>query len=118
MTETGLTPRLNQQHNDMKIYSVNRSEDGLMTQVFTNIKALYNGITEYGYSAETITMVSRPEDRSNMQGYKFTDVKFTYANLVKALRDSSDGGRLYERVTINCENDNFMYVAEHQIVSK
>ena len=102
----------------MKIYSVNKSEDGLMTQVFTNIKALYNGIVEYGYNAETITMVSRPEDRSNMQGYKFTDVKFTYANLVKALRDSSDGGRLYERVTINCERDNFMYVSEHQIVSK
>lgn len=103
---------------NMKIYSVNKSEDGLMTQVFTNIKALYNGLSEHGYSAETITMVSRPEDRSNTQGYKFTDVKFTYANLVKALRDSSDGGRLYEHVTINCKRDNFMYVAEHPIVSK
>jgi len=102
----------------MKIYSVNKSEDGLMTQVYTNIKALYNGITEYGYNAETITMVSRPDDRADALGYKFTDVKFTYTNLVKALRDSSDNGRLYERVTINCERDNFMYVAEHQVTSK
>jgi len=102
----------------MKIYSVNKSEDGLMTQVYTNIKALYNGITEYGYNAETITMVSRPDDRADFQGYKFTDVKFTYANLVKALRDSSDNGRLYERVTINCERDSLMDVAEHQVTSK
>lgn len=102
----------------MKIYSVNKSEDGLMTQVFTNIKALYNGIIENGYIAETITMVIRPDDRSNIQGYKFKDVKFTYANLVKALRDSSDGGRLYEGVTINCENDNSMYISEHQVLSK
>jgi hypothetical protein len=102
----------------MKIYSVHLSEDGLMTQVYTNIKALYNGITEYGYNAETITMVSRPDDGAGVQAYKFTDVKFTYANLVKALRDSSDNGRLYERVTINCERDNFMYVSEHQVTSK
>lgn len=102
----------------MKIYSVNKSEDGLMTQVFTNIKALYNGILYDGYKAETITMVSRPNDRSNMQGYKFTDVKFTYANLVKALRDSSNGGRFYERVTINCSGGNEMYIAEHEVISK
>jgi hypothetical protein len=102
----------------MKIYSVNKSEDGLMNQVYTNIKALYNGITEYGYDAETITMVSRPDDLADVQGYKFTSVKFTYANLVKALRDSSDNGRLYERATINCERGNFMYIAEHQVTSK
>lgn len=89
-----------------------------MTQVYTNIKALYNGIVEYGYEAETITMVNKPADRSNIQEYKFTDVKFTYANLVKALRESSDGGRLYERATINCSGGNEMYIAEHEVVSK
>jgi hypothetical protein len=102
----------------MKIYSVNKSEDGLMTQVFTNIKALYNGIIDNGYVAETITLVRTPKDRADMYGYKFTDVKFTYANLVKALRESSNGGRFYESVTINCENDNFIYIKEHYFVHK
>lgn len=102
----------------MKIYSVNKSEDGLMIQVFTNIKALYNGILYDGYKAETITMVSRPADRGNIQEYKFTDVKFTYANLVKALRDSSKGGRFYERATINCIGGNEMYIQEHDVISK
>jgi hypothetical protein len=109
---------LTKHNKDMKIYSVHLSEDGLMTQVYTNIKALYNGLVDKGYTAETITMIDRPSDRNDTQGYKFTDVTFTYANLVKALRKSSENGKLYERVTINCERGNLMYVSEHPVVSK
>ena len=101
----------------MKIYSVYLSEDGLMSQVYTNIKALYNGILEHGYEAKTIMIRSRETNESAHYGGRFTEVKFTYANLVKGLRESSDGGKLYERLTIICKGGD-MRIYEHEIVSK
>lgn len=98
----------------MKIYSVRLSDDGLMPLVFTNVKALYNGLLNDGYEANTITMIKYFDNG----GYETTEVKFTYANLVKVLRESSRGGSTYESAFIDCFNGGTMEVKEHGIVSK
>ena len=97
----------------MKIYSIQMSEDGLNRQVYTNIKALYNGILATDYTPIVVTMV---EETSPM--YTYTDIKFTYANLVKVLRHSSNDGKRYESAGIGCENGSYLNIQEHQIVSK
>jgi hypothetical protein len=89
------------------------SEDGLKRQVYTNIKALYNGILATDYTPIVVTMV---EETSPM--YTYTDIKFTYANLVKVLRHSSRNGKSYENAGIGCEDGSYLEVQEHQILSK
>ena len=113
MTETGLTPRLNQQHTDMKIYSINLSEDGLCTNVYTNIKAMYNDIAKLGYTPLSVTLI---EETSPI--YTFKDIAYNYANLTKVLRHSGKNGTRYERTTINCDYDCAIHIEEHSIVSK
>ncbi len=89
------------------------SEDGLKRQVYTNIKALYNGILETGYTPIVVTMV---EETSPV--YTYTDIKFTYSNLCKVLRHSSKNGERYETAGIGCENGSYLSIQEHPIVSK
>ena len=69
------------------VYIVELSEDGLDIYVYSNIKALYNGLNEISYQKETI-------------GLGDDVVKYSYANLVKQLRKSSQGGKYYERAFI------------------
>jgi hypothetical protein len=97
----------------MKIYSINLSEDGLHTDVYTNIKAMYNGIAKLGYTPLSVTLI---EETSPI--YTFKDIPYNYANLTKVLRQSAKGGTRYERTTINCEYDCAIHIKEHSIVSK
>jgi hypothetical protein len=99
----------------MKIYSVRLSEDGTQTEVYTNIKALYAGIHRTGYEPQTLTLVDY--DASDINKYRFQDVKYSYANLAKAIKNSSNNGHYYARVTIYCDNDNCIEVQEHKIVT-
>ena len=90
------------------------SEDGLGTNVYTNVKAMYNGILNLGgYTPISVTTVI---ETSPM--YTFTDLKFTYANLVKALRHSNHNNLRYEHVEILCEGECSLQIEEHAIVSK
>jgi len=97
----------------MKIYSINLSEDGLYTYVYTNIKAMYNGIAKLGYTPLSVTLI---EETSPI--YTFKDIPYNYANLTKVLRQSGKGGTRFEHITINCEYGFSIHVEEHSIVSK
>ena len=90
------------------------SEDGLGTNVYTNVKAMYNGILNLGgYTPISVTMI-----KFTSPMYTFTDLKFTYANLVKALRYSNLNNLRYEHVEILCEGGCSLQIEEHAIVSK
>lgn len=69
------------------IYVIELSEDGLDINAYSNIKALYNGLTETNYKTETVD-------------YLGEIVKFSYANLVKMLRKSGQDGKYYEKVYV------------------
>jgi hypothetical protein len=89
------------------------SHDGLAKEVYTNMKALYNGIIKTGYNPTTVTIME-----ISKEGRTFTDVAFNYKNLCKALKNSSRNGQVYEHAEIGCEGDSCINVEEHQIVSK
>ena len=89
------------------------SHDGLAKEVYTNMKALYNGIMNTGYTPSVITMYEVSES-----GRTLTDLTFNYKNLCKVLRASSRGGKFYENAGIGCEGDAYINVEEHRIVSK
>jgi hypothetical protein len=90
----------------MKIYSVKLSEDGTARQVYTNIKALYNGIETYGYTPKSVHVVNN------------ADMPYTYENLLKAIKASSSNGKYYAIAFINCDNGSDITIVEHEIVSK
>lgn len=69
-----------------KAYLIRMSEDGNMPYVYTNVKALFNGILETGYSANYICDMD--------EKYNWVNSKFTYSNLVKALK-KEQGARIY-----------------------
>lgn len=100
----------------MKIYSLRLSEDGTHQEVYTNIKAIFSGIHCTGYTPETLTLVDY--DENDINNYSFRDIKYTYANLAKAIKHSSRNGRYYARVTVYCANDTCIEIQEHQIVTK
>jgi len=58
----------------MKIYSVYLSEDGLMLDVFTNVKALYEYIKRLDYSQDVIHVNGKQR-------------KFNYKSLCDALKN-------------------------------
>lgn len=66
------------------IFVVELSEDGLDRQVYSNVKSLYNGLLDTGYTCETIN----------------DSVKFSYANLVKMIKLSRNEGKYYAKVYI------------------
>lgn len=73
------------------VYIVELSEDGLDIYTYSNIKALYNGLNEISYKKETI-------------GFGDNVVNYSYANLVKQLRKSSQGGKYYEKAFVGNKN--------------
>lgn len=64
-----------------KAYLIKMSEDGNDRYIFTNVKALFNRINELSYSANYICEL----DNNN----KWINTKFTYSNLVKALKNGN-----------------------------
>ena len=64
-----------------KAYLIRMSEDGNDRYIFTNIKALYNRINELGYETNYICDIN--ENR------EWVNLKFTYSNLVKFLKNNS-----------------------------
>jgi len=106
---------LDQKNINMKIYSLRLSEDGTHQEVYTNIKAMFSGIQRTGYEPETLTLVDY--DEHDLNKYSFQDIKYSYANLAKAIKHSSKNGRYYARVTVYCSNNNCIEIQEHQIVT-
>lgn len=98
----------------MTIYSIRLSEDGLIVPMFTNIKALYDGILAQEYAPKNISMWIKDEKG----GGEVVDMKFTYANLVKALRKNSNGGTNYSYCDIDCDGGCTISVNEHAVVTK
>lgn len=90
----------------MKIYSVTLSEDGTARELYTNVKALYNGINTYGYSTKSVHVVNN------------ADLPYNYENLLKAIKASSHNGEFYAIAFITCENGSEITIVEHSIVSK
>lgn len=64
-----------------KAYLIKMSEDGNDRYVFTNVKALFNRINELEYNSNFICDLD--ENR------KWINLKFTYSNLVKALKKNT-----------------------------
>jgi hypothetical protein len=71
-----------------KAYLIRMSEDGNDRYIFTNVKALFNRINELGYSANYICEID--------QNHNWVNLKFTYSNLVKALK--SGGADIYPEI--------------------
>lgn len=65
-----------------KAYLIRMSEDGNDCYVYTNIKALFNGINKTGYTINYISSI-------NEKTRKLYDTKFTYANLVSEIKKGS-----------------------------
>lgn len=86
----------------MKIYTINRSEDGLVKTVYTNKKALYNGILETGYNCKTVGSYGNTK-------------QFSYPNLCKMLVEFSEGGKYLEQTTVYCEGGSELEIQEHLI---
>ena len=61
-----------------KAYLIRMSEDGNDRYIYTNIKVLFNGIKETGYTINYISLCD--------ENYKLYDIKFNYANLVSELK--------------------------------
>jgi hypothetical protein len=89
----------------MKIYSVKLSEDGTARELYTNVKALYNGINTYGYQTKGVFVGDE-------------EMTYNYENLLKAIKMSSHNGEFYAIAFITCENGNEITIVEHSIVSK
>ena len=64
-----------------KAYLIRMSEDGNDQYVYTNIKALFNGINKTGYTINYISLCD--------ENHKLYDIKFTYANLVSEIKKGS-----------------------------
>jgi hypothetical protein len=73
------------------IFVIELSEDGLDRQVYSNVKSLFNGVLDTGYTCEGIRYVNN-------------SVKFSYANLVKMIKLSRNNDKYYASVYI--ENSN------------
>lgn len=85
----------------MRIYSIYCSEDGLVKTVYTNKKALYNGIIETEYNCKTV-------------GTHGNTKQFSYVNLCKMLTEFSNGGKYLEQTTVYCEGSE-IHIQEHLI---
>ena len=90
-----------------KAYLIRMSEDGNDRYVYTNIKALYNGIIDTGYDVKYICHI----DDNN----KWINISFTYANLVKDFKKYA-GTHLYKE--INADGYGSLEIQEISIKSK
>lgn len=90
------------------VFTVQTSDDGLMPCVFTNIKALFTYlITDndgFHFHPQTIFV-----DRK--------DIPFTYANLVKTIRDAQKANKLHV-ARIDCKFDNSISISDLLVKSK
>lgn len=67
-----------------KAYIIRMSEDGNDCYVYTNIKALHNGIINTGYDVNYISL-----SRTTNGRFELYDLKLTYANLVSELKKTA-----------------------------
>lgn len=79
-----------------KVFLFRMSEDGNSLEVFTNIKALYNGIVESNYQCKTI-------DRWDWKENKYVQTSFNYNNLVASIRTAQSQNRMF-LCSISCAN--------------
>jgi len=87
----------------MKIYSLYFSEDGVGADVYTNAKAIFNGINKSYYTPLTIYVGGK-------------SIKYSYENVVKAINLSSRDGKYYAYFEVECKNDYSIMVKEHKII--
>jgi hypothetical protein len=100
----------------MKIFVLTKSEDGLDNNCFTNSKALFNRLelhSKHGYKPLTISVYDR------VHTFKPIEMKFTYANMLKALKFSMGGDKNFlGSFTIECEDNTSMQIQELNILTK
>jgi hypothetical protein len=101
----------------MKIYSIRLSEDGLSHNLYTNAKALFNGIEKLGdgYMPITIEVYDR---KANGGKGAHLELKYNYANVVKAIRISNEENTRYASFDVSCQGGTRLDITEHRIVSK
>ncbi len=100
----------------MKIYSIRLSEDGLSPNLYTNAKALFNGIeTLDGYIPITIEVYDR---KANGGKGAHLELKYNYANVVKAIRISNEENTRYASFDVACQGGTRLDITEHRILSK
>ena len=100
----------------MKIYSVQTNGDGLLYEVATNVKMLFNMINKiitspFLYIPITIEYYDRVDSKTK-------SIKFNYNNLQKAIKESSNKNQYWAHVDIICEYDAFLKVRELGIFDK
>lgn len=88
----------------MKIYSLQFSEDGLGLEVYTNVKAINDGINKYTAYKPVSIYVGREE------------IKYNYTNLIKAIKIQSNNGKYYARIEVNCQHGYTIVITEHKII--
>ena len=101
----------------MKIYSLLLSEDGLNHDVYTNVKAMFNGIEELG-DGYMPTIISVHDRKANEGKGAWLKLKYSYANLVKAIRISTTEGKYYASLTLENDYEVLIEINQHRIVSK
>ena len=94
----------------MKIYSIQTSGDGLLYEVATNVKMLFNLINKI-YVPVTIEYYDRVDSKTK-------SMKFNYNNLQKAIKESSNKNQYWAHVDIMCGYDVFLKVRELGIFDK
>jgi hypothetical protein len=90
----------------MRVFAINLSEDGLMYEAATNVKALFDLIEKSGYEPETIFFIG--EDKNSIEK------PYSYNNLLKAMNREG----FYGWASIYCKNDNSITVTELKLKSK
>lgn len=92
------------------VFLIKMSEDGNCSEVFTNIKALYNGISDTGYKCQAISVWNDELNRTQ-------SFKFNYGNLVAAIR-MSQGRNRFTMCDILCEGNSYLEIQELSIRTK
>lgn len=90
----------------MRVFSIYLSEDGLLNEAATNVKALFNTIESIGYEPIEIYY-------TDIDG-KGVDAKYSYSSLLKAMNRDGFYGWAY----IKCANDSTIEVKELKLNSK
>jgi hypothetical protein len=101
----------------MKIYSIRLSEDGLSPNVYTNAKALFNGIEKLGDGYIPITIEVYDRKANEGKGVHL-ELKYNYANVVKAIKISNEADSRYASFDVACQGGTRLNITEHRILSK
>ena len=93
-----------------KVFLIRMSEDGNFSDVFTNVKALYNGILETGYKAKIISVW-------DYEKYQLVEMSFNYNNLLSTIRLRQNQG-MFVICSITCDGRSELNIEQLTVRSK